>query len=326
LRTQFTDVADIAATIYEITGIQFPSAVDGIEQQALDGVSFADSFANPTAVSRHRTQLFELFGNRAIYHEGWMAIARHAAKRGVDRDDWTLYSLDADFAQASDLASRYPGKLKELQALCDLEARRNNVYPLQTLEDLYAALKSKSNSRRTFVYYPELPRTYAYPDGLKVPDFSRSHRITAEAFIPQQGARGTIMAVGSRHAGFAFYVDDDRLVYENHFLDAGHETLRSRMALPRGRVTLTYEFVRDKSRSIKAGYAGDDFAPGIGSLYLNGELIAEHSQKPVVGWILGYGAHGGTLGIGKAFSPVGTGFEPPFKFTGTLERITVAVE
>src|SRR5262249_14823354 len=120
---QFTHVNDVAATIYEVTGIPFPSVVDGVKQQALDGTSFAYSFDHPSAPSRHRTQVFEQMGSRAIYQDGWIAGASHCVLPWIcsykmpDADDfgkdrWELYHIDADFSEAHDLAARYPDKLK----------------------------------------------------------------------------------------------------------------------------------------------------------------------------------------------------------------------
>ena len=138
LRTQFTHVNDVASTLYEVAGIQFPSKVDGVKQEPLDGVSFAYSFDHPNAPSRHKVQYFTTTGNRAIYQDGWVAGARHLvpwkthrqANDDFENDRWELYHVDKDFSQAHDLAEQYPQKLKALQTLFDAEARKNDVYPL----------------------------------------------------------------------------------------------------------------------------------------------------------------------------------------------------
>ena len=136
MRTQFTHVNDVAATLYEVTGIHFPSVVDSVKQQPLDGTSFAYSFDHPSAPSRHRTQLFEQDGNRALYRDGWVAASLHCLPwicpyKGTDpydfgKDRWELYHVDADFSEAHDLAAQYPDRLKALLALVDAEARQRS--------------------------------------------------------------------------------------------------------------------------------------------------------------------------------------------------------
>ena len=322
LRSQFTHVNDVAATIYEVTGIHFPSVVDGVKQQSLDGTSFAYTFDDASASSRHRTQIFENVGNRAIYQDGWVAAALHWLSwtwpykaADFDKDRWELYHIDSDFSEAHDLATQYPRKLKELQRIFDREARRNNVYPLGA--GAWAKLTDSPPppplaGRREFIYYPGLPRT---PGGL-LPDFSQSHRITADVLIPEAGVQGVIIADGSRYGGFALYVKNDRLVYENHFGDS-HDVITSKAPLPHGRVVLAYEFVREVTETKKdAGLGG---GPGTGRLYVNGQEIGEAKQGAV--------ASEGPLGIGQAFgSPVSSAFSPPFKFNGTLQQVKVELE
>jgi arylsulfatase len=350
LRTQFTHVNDIAPTIYEVTGIRFPTERDGVKQQSLDGTSFVYSFEKPSAPSRHRTQIFEQSGNRAIYQDGWLAAAPHclpwkcpyqgANLYDFEKDHWELYHIDTDFSEAHDLSARYPGKLKQLRELFDAEARRNNVYPL-----LAMALKNQPGppgDRRKFVYYRGLPRTPLFV----VPNFSASHRITAEVEIPQNGVEGVIIAAGSRYAGFALYIKGNRLVYENHWFGGHRDVIASQMPLPHGNVVLVYEFkeLAKEAKEVGGGVSataeeaktGDSelfenrVVPGIGRLYVNGKLVAERRQGPVLSWVLDYRPHGtpegGDLGIGQAFAPVSTAFKPPFTFSGALTKVIVELE
>jgi arylsulfatase A-like enzyme len=324
LRSQFTDVDDVAPTIYEVTRIQFPAVVDGVKQQPLDGTSFAYSFDDPTAPSRHRTQIFEQVGNRAIYQDGWVAAACHWLPwdwpyKGddFDKDRWELYHLDADFSEAHDLAARYPQKLKELQAVFDAEAQRNNIYPLGAGGWDFGLKMQPSPvaGRKEFVFYPGLPRT---PSGFVLPNFARSHRITAAVVIPPTGADGVIVADGSRYGGFALYVKDNQLVYENHSL-ARHDMITSAVPLPLGQLVVAYEFVRDEAKATQDKDAGRDNGQGTGRLYINGQLVAEARQGPVQAW--------GSFGIGQEFgSPVSSAFQPPFKFRGTLNKVTVELK
>jgi arylsulfatase len=145
LRSQFSHVTDVATTVYAAAGIKPPEVFEGERQLSLDGISLLDSFDQPNAPGRH-VQYFEFEGNRAIYQDGWIAAARHfipwvvtadnalvgpdGTRSDFNQDRWELYHIDRDFSEANDLATQYPGKLMELQALFDTQARLNDVYPL----------------------------------------------------------------------------------------------------------------------------------------------------------------------------------------------------
>jgi arylsulfatase len=241
-----------------------------------------------------------------------------------NNDRWELYHIDTDFSEAHDLATTYPDKLKHLQKVFETEARKNHIYPLLVVD-----VKDQpwpAAGRREFVYYPGLPRTGS---AFVVPDFLQSHRILADVIIPETGADGVIITAGSRSSGFALYVKDGRLVYENHSLGAGDVVITSAAPLPHGEMTLAYEFTLDGSGAAigatPVGQNGYPTTPGVGRLYVNGQVVGEARQGPVISWIPDYGlADGGTFGVGQAFgSPVSTSFQPPFKFTGTLIKVTV---
>src|SRR5499425_3328295 len=141
LRSQFCHVIDIVPTIYEAAGITPPTMMDGVQQKPLEGVSLVYSFADAKAPTRHTTQYFELVGNRAIYKDGWMAsttplrlpwVTAVGQEPNPDDFKWELYDVAADFSQANDLAASNPERLKELQAAFDVEAKKYNVYPLDS--------------------------------------------------------------------------------------------------------------------------------------------------------------------------------------------------
>jgi arylsulfatase len=315
LRTQFTDVTDIAATIYEVAHIKFPSTIDGVRQISMNGTSFAYSFEDPMAPSRHRMQIFEHGGNRAIYRDGWLAAARHSVpwlpEPGTDlaQDTWELYHIDEDFSEAHDLASQYPGKLREFQRLFDREAARNNVYPLGTSGPGQAP--TSATAIKQFLYYPDIARL----PNQALPNFSESHQITASVLIPVTGAEGTIFSykspIGS--AGFTLYVKDDRVAYEN-----GDTTIVSAEPLPRGRIEIVYEFVLDKTRAT-ARQSNHLDSSGIGRLYVDGKAVGESEQSAPPNW--------GRLAIGQVFGPSGSSaFQPPFRFNGVIDQIRVEVK
>lgn len=323
LRTQFTHVNDVAATLYDAIGISLPSVVKGAEQQPLDGVSFAQTFTNANAPSNHHTQYFELMGNRAIYQDGWVAAARHPAsmdwvssnEADYAKDRWELYHVAEDFSEARDLAKKYPDKLKALQTVFDVEARKNDVYPLGAA--FSPGKPSLTSGKREFIYYPGTQRI---PDAL-LPDLAQSsYRMTADILIPEAGAEGVIASYGSRETGFVWYVKDGHLVYENRAGEQ-HQILTSQTLLPRGRTSLAFAFERseaDKNKKDKKWWEGGS---GTGRLYINGQIAAEAALPQV------FQARDTAMFIGRAAgSPVSTAFSQPFAFTGSFEKVIVEMQ
>lgn len=327
LRMQFTHANDIAATVYEAARVRIPLVVDGVQQIPLDGTSFIDSFDRADAAQHHRIQYFEMWGNRAIYHDGWIAAARHdsvwqagGGKGDLMKDRWELYHVAEDFSEAHDLAARYPDKLRALQALFDAEARRNDVYPLG-LDSTKLWRKSSWRvgiDRGNFIYGPGLPRIPLQA----APAFGQfSFRITANVTIPQSGAQGVVVSYGGRFGGFALYVKDDRLVCDFNG-SAGYETLRSTVALPHGELVLAYEFWRNKPSNVADPSFNSD--EGTARLYVNGRPAGEiklASAGAIVNDVNGY------FGIGQAYgTPVSPAFQLPFKFSGTLTKVQVELK
>lgn len=323
VRRLFLHVNDVAATLYEAAGIHFPAVVDGVRQQPLDGVSFAGSFVDPAARSGHSIQYFEAGGNRAIYQDGWVAAARHAAS-DYDKDRWELYHVDDDFSEAHDLAALYPQKLKALQRLFDTEARRNDVYPLG---GAHVVVRDPADTdepswvrgKQRFVFYPGSQRV---PPALMPPLTGKSFRVAAQVGIPETGALGVILSYGSRASGFALYIQDGQLILENNVLNASHEVL-SASAPPAGSHALIgYEFdARGPGRKAFASAYGP-IRDGIGRLLIDGRVVKETAVTSVTmsSW------NPGSLGVGQAFgSPVSRTFSPPFEFTGVLESVTVEI-
>jgi arylsulfatase A-like enzyme len=318
LRSQFTHVTDVAATLYNVTGIAPPPIVDGVSQQPLDGISFARSFIDPNASPSTRTQYFEMLGNRALYKDGWLAAARHwqpwetlDGSADFRQDHWELYHVSGDFSEMHDLAAQDPEKLRELQQVFDREAKANDVYPLGG-----ASASQPRESRPTqIVYYPSLPRMPT----AAAPDFSRSHRITAEVTIPGGGAEGVIVSDGSRYYGFTLYAKHDRLVYE---ANSGRERtfITSDAPLPRGHVELAFDLTLDGLPLVSSSHATEIsvHVSGMGQLFINGQSAGKGRMEQVSN------PYFGSFDIGQArLSSVSTAYEIPFKFTGTIEQVKV---
>src|SRR5499425_959992 len=218
LRSQFCHVIDIVPTIYEAAGITPPEVMDGTKQKPLEGTSLVYTFDNANAPTRHTTQYFELVGNRAIYKDGWMASTTPLRLPWVtigyepNPDDfkWELYNINEDFSQANNLAEKNPGKLKELQDAFDVEARKYNVYPLDSSFASRAdpAIRpSLTRGRTEFTYSPGMVRI---PEG-SAPDFkNKSWAIAAEVTIPESGASGVLATIGGRFGGWGLLMQDSK--------------------------------------------------------------------------------------------------------------------
>jgi len=218
LRSQFCHVIDVVPTIYEAVGVKAPTVLNGVEQKPLDGISFLYTFADAKVPTRHTTQYFEMVGNRAIYKDGWMASTTPlrlpwvtmGAEPSPDDFKWELYNINEDFSQAKNVADKYPDKLKELQDAFDVEAKRYNVYPLDSTFASRAdpAIRpSLTRGRNEFVYYPGMTRI---PEG-SAPDFkNKSWTIAAEISIPDGGASGVLATMGGRFGGWVLMLRDNK--------------------------------------------------------------------------------------------------------------------
>ena len=218
LRSQFCHVIDIVPTIYEAVGVKAPDVLNGVEQKPLEGTSLVYTFETAKVPTRHTTQYFEMVGNRAIYKDGWMASTTPLRLPWVtigqepspDDFKWELYNINADFSQSKNVAAKYPDKLKELQDAFDVEAKKYNVYPLDSTFASRAdpAIRpSLTRGRDEFIYYPGMVRI---PEG-SAPDFkNKSWTIAAEVSIPESGASGVLATMGGRFGGWVLMLRDGK--------------------------------------------------------------------------------------------------------------------
>ena len=240
IRTQFSSVIDIYPTILEAVGVQSPSMLNGVPQKPVEGVSMVYTFDDPKASSRHRTQYFEMFGNRAIYNDGWVAATTPPVvpwdmgqAPNVNDYKWELYNVADDFSEANDLAAKEPKKLRELQDLFWAEAGKYNVLPLDNskAERFDVSLRpSLTRGRTEFTYYPGMIRI---PEG-SAPDFkNKSYRIIADVQIPDGGAEGVLMTQGGRFNGLGLYLLQGRPVFHYNLVGVDRTTIAAKDPLPR---------------------------------------------------------------------------------------------
>jgi arylsulfatase len=251
-RFQFHHVIDVAPTILDVVGIAEPAMVDGVAQKPIEGVSMAYTFdrANAAAPSARTTQYFEMVGNRALYHEGWIASCRHGRLPWVTKgtadfaaDRWELYNIEEDFSQSEDLAARHPRKLRELQDRFLVEAGRHDVLPLDDrfAERLDATLRpSLFGGRNQITLFRGMGRL---PEGSAPKTANVDHVVEVTAEIPEQGAEGVLVCLGGDSAGWSLFVDGDRLRYHYNWFTIERYDVIADVPLPRGRVWLRMEFV-----------------------------------------------------------------------------------
>jgi arylsulfatase len=217
IRTQFHHMIDIVPTILEATGIPEPVMVNGIAQKPIEGVSMAYTWdkANANAASARTTQYFEMFANRAIYRDGWIAATRPPAPpwlMGLTKlpdvlngYDWELYNIADDYSQSNDLAAKMPDKLREMQQLFLMEATKYNVFPLDNsfAQRVLEPRPSATAGRSVFTYSGG---TSGLPESAAPNIVNRSYTITAEIEVPQGGGDGMIVTEGGRFGGYGLYL------------------------------------------------------------------------------------------------------------------------
>ena len=326
LRTQFHHVIDVAPTVLEAAGLQEPRVVNGVQQRPMDGISMVYSFNDATARDQHTTQYFEMFGNRAMYRDGWLARTIHRApwepkpRRLLADDIWELYDTRSDFSLTNDLAAKYPEKLAELQALFLYEAEMNHVLPIddRVFERIVAANVGR----------PELlegRNSLTLADGMTgmtenvfLSLKNKSNTVTAEVEVPEGGpAHGIIIAQGGRFGGWALYVKDGKPAYDYNFLGMQRFTIAADEALKPGKSTIRFDFAYDGGGLGKGGS---------GTLYVNdrkvGEGRIEHTQPAI------FSADETTdVGIDLATPVVeAIGAERKSRFTGHIPSVTVEVK
>ena len=238
VRSQWHHVIDIAPTILEAAGLPEPKAVNGITQTPIEGVSMLYTFNDAKAMDRHLTQYFEIFGNRAIYSDGWLAGTVHKApwepkpRATLENDKWELYDTRTDFSLANDLAAKNPEKLKEMQELFMKEAVKYSVLPIddRVLERLNAALVGRPDlmaGRTSLTVYEGMT---GMSENVFINTKNRSHTITAEVQIPKGGAKGVILAQAGRFGGWSLYLKDGKPTYTYNFLGLKRFTIAAKQS------------------------------------------------------------------------------------------------
>jgi arylsulfatase len=301
-----------------------PKIVNGTPQTPIEGTSLAYAFNNAEAPEQHTTQYFEMFGNRAIYRDGWIARTIHRAPwqttnlPPLTSDVWELYDVRNDFSLTRNLATEQPVKLKEIQALFMTEAEEHNVLPLddRTIERTNPTLAGRPDllgNRSSLTLYEGM-------QGMLENTFmnikNRSSRITAELDIPADGANGAILSQGGRFGGWSLYMKDGKPSYTYNFLGLARYTVAAPQALAGGSATVVLDFAYDGGGFGKGGKA---------TLSVNGKFVSEGRVEKTQPNIFS-ADETADVGVDNQ-TPVaeGIGIGPETRFTGRINKMTLEV-
>jgi arylsulfatase A-like enzyme len=323
VRSQFHHVIDIAPTILEAASLPEPKMVDGTAQTPIQGVSMEYTFEDASAKSRHRTQYFEIFGNRGVYKDGWLAGTVHRApwemkpRASLADDKWELYNSENDFSLATDLAATNPDKLKEMRGAFMQEAVKYHVLPIddRTLERLNPALVGRPDlmaGRKSLTVYEGMT---GMMENVFINVKNRSHSITAEVTVSPKNASGVIICQGGRFGGWTLYLKNGRPIYTYNWVGLKRYAIASKQPLPPGNTTIRYEFA----------YDGGMGAGGIGTIFVNDREVAkgriDHTNA------MAFSADEGA-DVGEDLeTPVTEDYkEGDNKFAGKINQVTITVQ
>jgi arylsulfatase A-like enzyme len=319
-RPQFTHAIDLLPTITAAAGLELPDAVDGVEQQCMDGTSLLGTLEDPEADEFHHTQYFEMMGSRSIYHEGWKATTDHISigvldeeelatgSRDFDEDRWELFDLTSDFSEATDRAADEPERLRRMEELWSSEAERNHVLPVSDqLADRLGGLIPSA--------WPAGPSRVYRPGGGPIADESvpllfGGFRMTADVETGQDGARGVVFALGDRFGGYGLFLVDGRPQFT--FARSGDllEVVGpSALSIGRHELSVFYGL-------------GEGGAPGRLLLLVDGEQVDELAVEGMLPIALQHGGAGLRLGSDTGFG-VSERYTPPAPFTGTVHSLRI---
>lgn len=323
VRSQWHHVIDIAPTILEAAGLPEPKSVNGTVQTPIEGVSMLYTFADATAKDRRKTQYFEIFGNRGIYDDGWLAHTVHRApweskgRHPFLEDKWELYHVDEDFSSANDIATKSPEKLKELQELFLKEAVKYQVLPLDDrfLERTNAGLVGRPDLMAGRTSLTVFEGMVGMTENVFINIKNRSHSLTAEVEIPEGVANGVILSQAGRFGGWSLYVKDGKPVYAYNFLGLKTTKIAGTEALPAGKAMIRFEFAYDGPGLGKGG---------TGTILVNGKQVAEGKIERTQAGLFS-ADEGADVGL-DGETPVSDDYKQgENKFNGKIKQVVVEV-
>jgi arylsulfatase A-like enzyme len=335
LRTQYAHIIDMVPTALEVLGIEAPATIKGVPQSPIQGVSFAHTFDDAAAETKHHTQYFEMLGHRSIYHDGWRAVCPWPgpsfaeakqpfgapisadALSELDASGWELYHVEEDFAETKNVAADNRDRLIALIGTWYAEAGKYNVLPVDgsALERLLVERPLLAAPRDRYVYFAG---TQSVPYFATPKVLNRPHSITADVEIPTGGAEGVLLCQGAVPGGYSFFMKDGKLVYVHNYVARDYFRVESADAVPAGRHQVRFEFEPTGELNMLEGKG----APGRFQLYVDGKLVGETDAPHTTPMILNPGAL--TCGANPG-SSITLDYAGAFTFTGTIHTVTLDV-
>lgn len=315
LRRQYHHIIDVAPTILDVCGVHAPDTVDGVKQMPFDGVSMKYSFNDGSAKSTHDIQYYEMWGNRALYKDGWKAVTLHGNRMpwqlggtfDFATDVWELYRVADDPTESNDLAKANPAKLEELKRLFDEEALKYNVHPMYDDAAARAANVTKVflGNKTSFTYYP--PGAEFIAEAVSPPVKNRGHTITATMSTDGK-TDGVIVASGGYYAGYTLYVKNSVITYTYNYMDEDYYTIKASKPLKAGQHVVKLVYDKQEDNTGKVTLFIDNTQVGEGSI---GKVVL---GKFSVSEPFDVGADNGGSVDRRAYAS-------PFRFSGQLEKV-----
>jgi arylsulfatase len=339
VRTQYCHAIDMVPTVLDCLGIKPPTQIRGVTQSPIQGYSLKSSFDDAKAEALHKTQYFEMFGHRSLYHAGWRAVCPwpgtsfvesgrgfgapldHDTLNELDAKGWELYNLNDDPCETNDLVEKEKARLIEMIGMWYAEAGKYDVLPIDSRGTLRLGEPRPqiAAGRKKYVYYPG---TQSVPGNAAPRVTNVPHRVSVHASVPNGGAEGVLFCMGGNDGGFVFYVKGGKLTYGyNYVADQRFKVEAKSASVPVGDHVFSFEFTPTGKPDIQNG-------KGVSAnikLFIDGKVVGEGDLPVTIPIQLGLGA--GVVTGADTGSPVmlAEDYEPPFAFTGTIKKALVDV-
>ena len=336
VRTHYAHAIDMVPTVLDALGIEPPASIRGVTQSPIEGHSFAHTFDDAKAPTRHITQYFEMFGHRSLYHDGWRAVCpwpgTSFTESGrtfgdpisydelieLDAKGWELYDLTKDPTETTNLAEKERDRLIAMIGMWYVEAGKYNVLPIDSRGTLrFGEQRPQIAVDRTrYVYYPG---TQAVPGNAAPKVLNCAHSVSVEATVPDGGAEGVLFAMGGNDGGFALYVQNGKLTYGYNYVADSHFKVESSQPLPSGRHIFSVQFDPTGPADVAKGKG----TPAKITLLVDGKPVGDGALPVTIPLSLGLSA-GVSVGADPG-SPTMPDYTPPFAFAGQVHKALVDV-
>jgi arylsulfatase len=339
VRTQFCHAIDMVPTVLDCLGIEPPAQIRGVTQAPIEGFSLKSSFDDASADALHKTQYFEMFGHRSLYHDGWRAVCpwpgtsfvesglpfgaplNHDKLTELDAKGWELYNLYDDPCETNNLAEKEKARLIEMIGMWYAEAGKYNVMPIDSRGTARLAEQRPqiAPARKQVVFYPG---TQVVPQNALPSVLNAQHSVSVHAHVPKGGAEGVLFCMGGNDGGYVFYIKDGKLTYGyNYVADKRFRVEASKAGIPEGDHVFSFECMPTGKPDVAKGKG----APAKVKLLIDGKEVGSGDLPVTIPISLGLGG-GAVVGVDNG-SPVmpAEDYEPPFAFTGTVRKALLDV-